>query len=266
MTNIVIGAASGLGKAVAHMLAPRGPLLLADVNLAGVQEVANEIGSGVEAAACDLRDQADVGKLFDRVPAIEALVLTAGISGSMGTAHEILDINLLGLERTIRAALPLIAQGTVAVCFSSAASYGLPDDRDILELLEDPLADDFFERYEALPYETGASFAYAFSKLGIRRQVRRWAPEFGKRGARIVSLSPGINDTPMNRIDEARIPIMAQIIKASPIGRRGTPEEVANVVDFLTSPQASLLTGSDVLVDGGMVAAQPTQPYPRTGK
>jgi NAD(P)-dependent dehydrogenase (short-subunit alcohol dehydrogenase family) len=265
MTNIVIGAASGMGKTVAHKLAPRGPLLLADVNLEGVQTAAREIGGDVDVAACDLRDEASVRQLFEKVSSIDALVLTAGISGSMGTAQDILDINLRGFERAILAALPLIAPGTVAVCFSSTGSYGMPEEPEILELLDDPLAEDFFKRYEALPYDTGASFAYAFSKLGVRRLVRRWAGEFGKRGARIVSLSPGINDTPMNRIDEARAPIMAEIIKASPIGRRGTPEEVANIVDFLTSPQASLMMGSDVLADGGMVAALPSQPYRRVG-
>jgi NAD(P)-dependent dehydrogenase (short-subunit alcohol dehydrogenase family) len=265
MTNIVIGAASGMGKAVAHKLAPRGALLLADVNLDGAKAAAQEIGGDVGAVACDLRDEADVARLFDQVSSIDALVLTAGISGSMGTAQDILDINLRGFERAILAALPLVAPGSVAVCFSSTGSYGMPDDPEILELLEDPLAAHFFEGYEALPYDTGASFAYAFSKLGVRRLVRRWAGEFGKRGARIVSLSPGINDTPMNRIDEARAPIMAEIIKASPIGRRGTPEEVANIVDFLTSSQASLMMGSDVLADGGMVAALPSQPYRRIG-
>ncbi len=70
-------------------------------------------------------------------------------------------------------------------------------------------------------------------------------------------MSPGINDTPMNRLDESRHPIMAEIIETSPLGRRGRPEEVAAVVEFLTSDRASFMTGSDVLVDGGMVATIP---------
>jgi NAD(P)-dependent dehydrogenase (short-subunit alcohol dehydrogenase family) len=73
----------------------------------------------------------------------------------------------------------------------------------------------------------------------------------------ILSVSPGINDTPMNRLDESRHPVMAEIIRTSPLGRRGRPEEVANVVEFLTSDKASFMTGSDVLVDGGMVATIP---------
>jgi NAD(P)-dependent dehydrogenase (short-subunit alcohol dehydrogenase family) len=72
-----------------------------------------------------------------------------------------------------------------------------------------------------------------------------------------MSVSPGINDTPMNRSDEAKHPIMLDIIKNSPLGRRGTPEEIANVISFITSDAASLLTGSDVLADGGMVSVLP---------
>ena len=61
----------------------------------------------------------------------------------------------------------------------------------------------------------------------------------------------------MNRLDESRHPIMAEIIETSPLGRRGRPEEVASVVVFLTSDGASFMTGCDVLVDGGMVATLP---------
>jgi NAD(P)-dependent dehydrogenase (short-subunit alcohol dehydrogenase family) len=91
----------------------------------------------------------------------------------------------------------------------------------------------------------------------VHRLVRSKAAAWGARGARIVSVSPGINDTPMNRALEADQPIMQQIIASSPLGRRGTPDEIAAVVAFVTSDEASLLTGCDVLADGGMVSVLP---------
>ena len=72
-----------------------------------------------------------------------------------------------------------------------------------------------------------------------------------------MSVSQTINDTSMNHSDDAKHPIMQAIIKISPLGRRGTPDEIANVISFITSDVASLLTGSDVLADGGMVTVLP---------
>jgi NAD(P)-dependent dehydrogenase (short-subunit alcohol dehydrogenase family) len=127
-----------------------------------------------------------------------------------------------------------------------------------MEALDDPLSDTFFDGFTAIGLDPDEpQLAYPVSKRGIHRMVRRLAPAWGARGARIMSVSPGINDTPMNRLDEERHPIMAEFIKSGPLGRRGTPEEVAKVVAFLTSDDASFMTGSDVLVDGGMVAVIP---------
>jgi NAD(P)-dependent dehydrogenase (short-subunit alcohol dehydrogenase family) len=82
--------------------------------------------------------------------------------------------------------------------------------------------------------------------------ARRLSFAWGAKGARILSLSPGITDTPMNRREELKNPVMLKMIEAAPLGRRGETEEIANVIAFLTSPEASAMTGSDVLVDCGM--------------
>jgi NAD(P)-dependent dehydrogenase (short-subunit alcohol dehydrogenase family) len=258
MVNIVIGAGSGMGVAIARKLAPLGPLVIADYNLAGVESLAAEIGSDVRAARCDISNQADVDALFASVKTLDALVVTAGLSGSQAPGRRILEVNLIGYERVLRAAEPLLQKGSVGVIFASQSGYMVPDLPDMFKVVDNPLDPAFFEKLGAFFDFEQASFAYQLSKRGVHRMARRWAKTWGQKGARILSLSPGINDTPMNRADEAKNPIMQEMIKAAPLGRRGTTGEIANVTAFLISDQASLMTGSDVLVDGGMSTILPS--------
>jgi NAD(P)-dependent dehydrogenase (short-subunit alcohol dehydrogenase family) len=259
MTNVVVGAGSGMGLAVAQALAPRGRLVVADRNLEAVEEVARDLGGQTFAAACDITDQAQIDALVKQIDELDALVCTAGISSSMTTSgREIFEINLIGTNRVLRAVEPLRRAGSVAVLFASMSGYRVPERPDLFAILDDPLSPTFFDDLIAAGVDPDhPQFAYPMSKRGVQRTARRLALSWGAVGARILSVSPGINDTPMNRSDEARHPIMADIIASGPLGRRGRPEEVASVVEFLASDRASFMTGSDVLVDGGMVAVLP---------
>lgn len=258
MTNVVIGAASGMGAAVARRLAPRGRILIADQNPTALSEMLAELGGDVETFPCDISDQAQVDALFAKVDDLEAVVHTAGVSGTMAAGRRVLDVNLVGTARVLKAVEPRLRLGSVAVCFASQSGYMVPESPELFAVLEDPLSPTFFDDLSKFFDIDNPSLAYQVSKRGVHRLVRRAAASWGARGARILSLSPGINDTPMNRSDEAQHPVMQEIIKNSPLGRRGSPEEVANVVSFLTSEGASYMTGSDVLVDGGMVTVLPT--------
>ena len=259
MTNVVIGAGSGMGIEVARALAPRGPLLLADVNLDAVQALADELGPEVTAMACDVTDQGQIDALVAAIDDLEALVVTAGLSGSMANGRRIFEVNLIGMANVLAAVEPLLRPGSVGIVFASMSGHRVPGRADLLAVLDDPLSPTFFDDIEALGIDPDESpFAYPASKRGVHLLARRLCAPWGAKGARILSVSPGINDTPMNRLDESRHPIMADIIKDSPLGRRGRPEEVAAVVEFLSSDKASFMTGSDVLVDGGMVATIPT--------
>lgn len=260
MTNVVVGAGSGMGAAVAKVLAPRGHLIVADVNLDAVTKVAEEIGGDVEALPCDITDVDQVDALLARVRELGdlgAFVVSAGLSGSMANGRRILEVNLISTARIMTAVEPLLGPGSVGICFSSMSGYRVPQSPALLSVLDEPLAPDFFEKLVALGTDPDQRGAYPISKCGVHRLVRSLASAYGARGARIMSVSPGINDTPMNRLDEENNPIMLDFINAAPLGRRGKPEEVANVVAFLTSEGASFMTGSDVLIDGGMVAVIP---------
>lgn len=260
MTNVLIGGGSGIGRAVAAQLAPRGRPLLADRSLESVEAVALELGGAIETMACDVTNCDQIKALFERVDDLDALIVTAGLSGAQGSAHTVLDVNLRGTARLMDAAEPKLKAGSVGVFLASASGYRTPEDTGVMDVFEDPLADDFFERLEAVaPATTTSHVAYSVSKRGVMRLVKRRAFTWGAKGARILSVSPSLVATPMSLNEENRNPVMKQIAARSPIGRRGRPEEVANVISFITSPQASYMTGCDILVDGGIVLLDPVR-------
>jgi NAD(P)-dependent dehydrogenase (short-subunit alcohol dehydrogenase family) len=104
---------------------------------------------------------------------------------------------------------------------------------------------------------THPGIAYAYAKRANQVRVRAASLSWGSKGARVVSISPGVIATPMGRqeLEGASGEHMRQLIDASGTGRIGTPDDVAAAVEFLVSPAASFITGVDLLVDGGAVAA-----------
>jgi NAD(P)-dependent dehydrogenase (short-subunit alcohol dehydrogenase family) len=258
MTNVVIGAASGLGAEVARQLAPRGRLLVADRSVDGVKQLAGELDGDVVAVGCDVTDRAQIEGVLVVAGDLDALVVTAGLSGAQADARTIFDVNLRGTARVLAAAEPWLRTGSVGVCFASASGYRIPEIPELMEVLEDPLASDFFETVLAVrPDLEDPHLAYSASKRGVMRLVQRKALAWGRKGARLLSVSPSLVATPMSLNEERRNPIMTEMAAQGPIGRRGRPEEVANVVSFITSGQASYMTGCDVVVDGGLHTLQP---------
>jgi NAD(P)-dependent dehydrogenase (short-subunit alcohol dehydrogenase family) len=256
--NVVIGAASGMGAAAAAMLAPRGPLIVVDRDLESTQKAAAALGADVEAVACDITDQAQVSALVASIGRLDGLVLTAGLSPSMATGRRIYDVNLVSTARLLAALEPTLAPGSAAVCFASIAGHAVPAVAPLTDVLDDPLSPGFFDALAALGIDPDQrETAYALSKLGVLRLVRRLAPSWGARGARILSISPGIIDTPMGKLEFEHQPLMTTMVEQSPLARSARPEEVAGVAAFLVSDVASYMTGCDVLVDGGMVAVTP---------
>jgi NAD(P)-dependent dehydrogenase (short-subunit alcohol dehydrogenase family) len=263
---LVTGAGRGMGHACARRLAPLADaLVLVDVDEHGLAAAAEELGpTGVTVVpvALDVTDGDAVGALAGRIEGLGplgAVAHAAGISPTMADWRRVLAVDLVGTALLVDALTPLVAPGTAMVCFASMASqlmiHGDAPEADAV--LDEPRQPDFPERLRAAvgPELEDSGFAYGWAKRGVQRLVRRTAVEWGPRGGRIVSVSPGMIDTPQGRQEAAAQPLMAQLLERSPLRREGLATEVAAVVAFLCSDDASFVTGCDLLVDGGVCAA-----------
>jgi len=255
-TDVVLGAGSGMGEAVAAHLARRERrLLLGDLDVAAAERVAAGLGGEVEVLRCDLSAADDVEALAVATGPLGALVVTAGISPTMGPGRRIYEVDLIGPARLLQVFEPWVVPGSVGVLFASMAAHLVPAAVEVDAVLDEPLDPGFLDRVGALGFDVDEpGFAYALAKRGLIRLVQREAIRWGGRGGRLLSLSPGVVDTPMGRAEAAREPAMAAMVDKSALGRMLSAAEVAAVVAFLTSDAASGMTAVDVLVDGGAVA------------
>ncbi len=266
--GIATGAGRGMGLACAErMIDLVDRLLLVDVNAESVRQISSRLassGSGttVEPIVLDVTDRAGLKALAGRVAelgTLRAVSHAAGISPTMADWRRIFAVDLVGTAALLEELRPLATSGTSIVCFASmAADLGVGEPQPEADAaIDEPLHPQLFERvHEALGTAVeNPGMAYVWAKRGVRRLVQQEAVRLGPATARICSVSPGIIDTPQGRQEAAEHQAMAMMVARTPLGREGRAEELAAVVAFLLSDEASFMSGVDVLVDGGVCAA-----------
>lgn len=240
---IITGAASGIGKATAQALVRQGAIVhLLDLNAEALQAVIEELGKPERAFshACDVTKQSALKSVFESVGPFDILVNSAGVShiGKADTTAEadfdrLFQVNVKGVYNCLHEAIPLMRNnkgGVIINLASVASSVGLPD-----------------------------RFAYSMTKGAVYAMTLSVAKDYIQEGIRCNCISPARVHTPFvdgflaKNYPGREKEMFDKLSKTQPIGRMAQPDEIAALIVFLCSDEASFITGCDYPIDGGFI-------------
>ncbi len=261
---VVIGAGS-IGQAIARRVSAGKHVLLADLkqeNADAAAKVLADAGFEVTSAVVDVGSRASVHSLVETATAlgnVTGLIHAAGVSPSQATPATILKVDLYGTALILEEFGNVIADGGAGVVIASQSGHRLPGLSTELNaaLATTPTGELLALPMLQLDQIKDSLHAYQLSKRGNSLRVMAEAVRWGKRGARINTISPGIIFTPLAR-DELNGPRgegYRRMINLSPAKRGGTPDEVGAVGALLMGEDGGFITGSDFLMDGGVTAS-----------
>jgi len=261
---VITGGGSGMGFEAARIIGKDQKIILVGRTVAKLENAINELkAAGIEAEsfAADASDRESVARLVEFAKSkgtIKTVIHAAGVSPNMADALTIFSINAGGTIIIDEAFAPEMAEGGVILNVSSMSGYMLPADRIPYQLYQAALAgpeaivEGFKSVLANVPDEMKTGMAYTMSKNFVQWFTEKEAIKYGRKGIRVVSISPGTFSTPMGKIEGEQA---ASFALNGALGRVGDPVEIAKMMAFMVSDDASYLTGTDILYDGGSVAA-----------
>ena len=237
---IVTGAASGMGASTARIFAREGAkVLVADVNDTDGQALANEIGGDARFVHLDVTREEDWQKLaataIQAFGRIDILVNNAGVSGSdpdilsMTTWDQQMNINAKGVFLGLRTVIPHMQKAGSGSIVNISSISGIAAQQFV-------------------------HMGYNAAKAAVRMMTKAAAVQFAKDGIRCNSVHPGLMPAMKTSRMSADPEVRARMLRAVPLRREGRVEEVAHANLFLASDEASYITGTELVVDGGFLA------------
>jgi NAD(P)-dependent dehydrogenase (short-subunit alcohol dehydrogenase family) len=261
---VVIIGAGGIGVAIARRQGFGRTVLLADFNEAVLSAAAADLRTAsytVETQIVDVSSRPSLARLVEKANSLGRVfqvVNTAGLSPNMAPPERVLAVDLYGSALVFELFGEVIAEAGAGLIISSMAGHMLPPlTPEQNKALAFTPADDLLELSFLKKAAPNSMLAYMMAKRGNHLRVQAEAIRWGERGARVNSISPGIVATPLAQ-HELNSPIgdgYRAMIAASPSKRMAPPEEIAIAASYLLGADGGFVTGSDLLIDGGVIAA-----------
>jgi NAD(P)-dependent dehydrogenase (short-subunit alcohol dehydrogenase family) len=261
---VVIGAGS-IGQAIVRRVSAGKHVLLADIrqeNADAAAKVLIDAGFNLSTATVDVSSRPSVHALVEtatKLGQISGVIHAAGVSPSQASTETILKVDLYGTALVLEEFGNVIARGGSGIVIASQSGHRLPPlSTEQNALLATTPVDELLSLPMLQPAQIKDSLhAYQISKRGNSLRVMAEAVRWGKRGARVNTISPGIIITPLanDELRGPRGPGYRRMIEVSAVGRAGTPDEVGTVGALLMGTEGAFITGSDFLMEGGVTAA-----------
>lgn len=262
---MIVTGAGQIGMAIARRMGAGMKIVLGDKKAENAQAIAkimNEAGFDVVPVEMDLSNRYSIRAMIaeaQRYGDIKMLVNAAGVSPSQAPIEAILNVDLYGTAVLLEEVGNVIAPGGVGVTISSQSGWRMPaltaeQDAQLATTPTEELLKLEFLQPENMK---DTLHAYQMAKRCNEKRVMAQSVEWGKRGARLNAIAPGIIVTPL-AIDEFNGPrgdFYKNMFAKCPAGRPGTADEVANVAELLMSERGAFITGSTFLMDGGATAS-----------